>query len=56
MTKDFTVIADLKSEAITLGASNSEEALTMARAIIAEQYGQGVADDATFTIEGEGND
>lgn len=52
MSKDFTVIADLKSEAISLGASNEEEALSMARAIIAEQYGQSVADDATFTVEG----
>ena len=52
MNKDFTVIADLKSEAISLGASSEQEALSMARAIIAEQYGQSVADDATFTIDG----
>lgn len=49
--KDFTVLVDLKGEAISLGAESSSEALDRARAIIAEQYGQGVANDATYKLE-----
>lgn len=51
---DFTVLIDLKGEAISLGADSPSEALERARAIIAEQYGQGVANDATYKIEREG--
>ena len=52
--KDYIVIATLAPEAISLGAENKEEAIAKARAIIAEQYGESVANDATYQLEGEG--
>ena len=48
--KDYTVIVRLKSEAISLGADNQDEAVSKAWDIIAEQYGQSVANDATYLI------
>lgn len=47
---DFTVLVDLKGEAISLGALNSSEAIAQAREIIAEQYGESVARDASYSI------
>lgn len=52
--KDYTVLATLAPEAISLGADTKEEAIAKARAIIAEQYGKSVANDATYQLE-EGN-
>ena len=51
--KDYTIVATLASEAISLGADTKEEAIAKARAIIAEQYGKSVANDATYQLEGE---
>ena len=52
---DYTVIVNLAPEAITLGADSEDEAIARGRAIIAEQYGDSVANDATYQLEGEGN-
>lgn len=52
--KDYTIVATLAPEAISLGADTKEKAIAKARAIIAEQYGEGVANDATYQLE-EGN-
>lgn len=51
---DYIVVATLAPEAISLGADNKEEAIAKARAIITEQYGESVANDATYQLEGEG--
>jgi hypothetical protein len=51
--KDYTVIVTLSAEAISLGADTDTEALGRARLIIAEQYGDSVANDATYEIEVE---
>ena len=48
---DYTILVDLKGEAITLGADNPSEAISKARKIIAEQYGDSVANDATYSLE-----
>ena len=53
MKNEYVVVVRLMSEAISLGASSEEEAISKAREIIAEQYSEGVAKDATYTIEGE---
>jgi hypothetical protein len=50
---DYTVLVDLKGESISLGANNSKQAIAQAIEIIKEQYGDSVADDATYTVEGE---
>ena len=51
--KDFTVLVDFKGEAVSLGADNVSDALERVRVIISEQYGQSVANDATYKIEKE---
>ena len=51
--KDYIVVATLAPEAISLGADNKEEAIARARAIITEQYGESVANDATYQLEGD---
>ena len=48
---DYTILVDLKGEAITLGADNPSEAISKARKIIAEQYGDNVANDATYSLD-----
>ena len=48
---DYTILVDLKGEAITLGADNPSEAISRARKIIAEQYGDSVANDATYSLD-----
>lgn len=53
MKNEYVVIVRLMSEAISLGANSEEEAISKAREIISEQYSEGVAKDATYTIEGE---
>ena len=50
---EYVVVVKLMDEAISLGAGSKEEAISKAREIIAEQYSEGVAKDATYTIEGE---
>ena len=49
--KNYTVIVTLSSEAILLGADNDSEALSKAKLIIAEEYGDSVANDATYELE-----
>jgi hypothetical protein len=51
--KDYTVLVTLRGEAISLGADNDSEAVSRAKLIIAEQYGDSVANDATYEVEGE---
>ena len=51
--REYVVVAKLMDEAISLGAGSEEEAISRAREVIAEQYGKGVAKDATYTIGGE---
>jgi hypothetical protein len=51
--KEYVVIVTLASEAISLGADNDSEAVSRAKLIIAEQYGDSVANDATYEVEGE---
>jgi hypothetical protein len=51
--KDYVVIVNLASEAIALGADSEQEAKDKALLIIAEQYGDSVANDATYELEGE---
>jgi len=48
---DYTILVDLKGEAITLGADNPSEAISKARKIIAEEYGDSVANDATYSLD-----
>lgn len=49
--KDFTVLVDLKGEAISLEAMSNSEAIARAREIITEQYGESVAKDASYAID-----
>ena len=49
--KDFTVLVNLKGEAISLEAIDDSEAITRAREIVAEQYGESVAKDASYSID-----
>ncbi len=51
--KDYVVLVTLKNEAILSGADSDSEALSRAKLIIAEQYGDSVANDATYELEGE---
>ena len=48
---DYTVLVDLKGEAISLAAGNNEEAIARAKEIIKEQYGESVATDAVYSVE-----
>ena len=48
---DYTILVDLKGEAITLGADNPSEAISKARNIIAEQYGDSVANEAIYSLD-----
>lgn len=45
------VVVKLSSEAISLGADSEQEAKDKARLIIAEQYSEGVSNDATYKVE-----
>ena len=49
--KDFTVLVDLKGEAITLDANSADEALAKAKEVIKYQYGESVARDASYSID-----
>jgi hypothetical protein len=48
--KDFIVLVDFAGESISLSAKNDVEAVEMAKNIIAEEYSESVADDATFKV------
>jgi hypothetical protein len=48
---DYTVLVNLKGEAIFLGAANGEKAIAKAKEIIKEQYGESVANDADYLVE-----
>jgi hypothetical protein len=48
--KDFTVVVDLKGEAITLDADTADEAIARAKEVIKYQYGESVASDASYFI------
>ena len=48
--KDFIVLVDFAGESISLSAKDNEEAIEMAKNIIAEEYSKSVADDATFKV------
>jgi hypothetical protein len=48
--KDFTVVVDLKGEAITLDADTADEAIAKAKEVIKYQYGESVASDASYSI------
>ena len=50
---DYLVLVTLSQEAISLGAESKEEAIKKAKAIIAEEYGESVANDATYETKGE---
>ena len=50
---DYLVLVTLSQEAISLGAESKEEAIKKAKAIIAEEYGESVANDATYEAKGE---
>jgi hypothetical protein len=52
--KDYVIVVKLASEAIALGADSEQEAKDKALLIIAGQYGDSVANDATYEIEREG--
>lgn len=52
---DYLVLVTLSQEAISLGAESKEEAIRKAKAIIAEEYGESVANDATYETKGESN-
>ena len=47
---DFTVLVELKGEAITLDASTADEALAKAKEVIKYQYGESVANDAEYKV------
>jgi hypothetical protein len=51
---DYVVLVDLKGEAISLDASTKEEAIAKAKEVIKHQYGESVANDATYSLESEG--
>lgn len=48
---DYVVLVNLKGEAISLDASSSDEAIARAREVIKSQYGESVANDATYSVE-----
>jgi hypothetical protein len=47
---DYTVLVDLKGEAITLDASSADEAIAKAKELIKYQYGESVAKDAEYKV------
>jgi hypothetical protein len=51
--KDYVVIVKLASEAIALEAESEQEAKDRALSIMVEEYGESVANDATYEVEGE---
>lgn len=48
---DYEVIVTLAQEGILMGAENDQEALTRAKQIIAEQYGDSTAQYATYEVK-----
>jgi hypothetical protein len=50
----YVVTVKLATEAILLSAESEQEAKDKALAIMIEQYGQSVAYDASYEVEGEG--
>jgi hypothetical protein len=46
----YIVLVDFAGESISLSAENNEDAIRLAKDIIAEEYGDSVADDATFKV------
>ena len=49
--KDFIVLVDFAGESISLSAKNDVEAVEMAKNIIAEEYSESVANDASFKVD-----
>ena len=47
---DYTVLVNLKGEAISLGANDTQQAIAKAKEIITEQYGESVANDAEYKL------
>jgi hypothetical protein len=50
----YVVIVKLATEAILLSAESVQEAKDKALSIMIEQYGESVAYDASYEVEGEG--
>jgi hypothetical protein len=48
--KEYIVLVDFAGESISLSAKDSDEAVEMAKNIIAEEYSESVAGDATFMV------
>jgi multidrug efflux pump subunit AcrB len=48
--KNYVVLVDFAGESISLSAKDNEEAIRLAKDIITEEYGDSVADDATFKV------
>lgn len=51
--KDYVVMVKLASEAIALEAESVQEAKDKALSIMIEQYGESVANDASYEVESE---
>lgn len=51
--KDYVVIVKLSNEAIALEAESVQEAKDKALSIMIEQYGESVANDASYEVESE---
>lgn len=51
--RDYLVIVKLASEAIALEAESVQEAKDKALSIMIEQYGESVANDASYEVESE---
>lgn len=51
--KDYVVIVKLSSEAIALEAESVQEAKDKALSIMIEQYGESLANDASYEVESE---
>ena len=47
---DYVVLVNLAGEAISLDASNADEALAKAKEVIKYQYGESVANDAQYKV------
>ena len=48
--EQYVVLVDFAGEAISLSAENNEDAIKLAKDIITEEYGDSIADDATFKV------
>jgi hypothetical protein len=52
---NYVVTVKLASEAIALEAESVQEAKDRALSIMSEEYGESVANDASYEVESEGN-